>query len=67
MFAVNFYTSCFVTREAQLGKKTCKTRLGKGRLPAAIYASSYPVMTYQTNLLHCIRKLIDSYQEYSIF
>ena len=29
--------------------------------------NKYELMTYQTNLLYCIHKFIDSYQEYSIF
>ena len=42
MFTVNFYLSCFDSREDSTRKKTYKTRLEKGCLPACIYASEYP-------------------------
>ena len=38
MFTVNFYASCFVSRENSIEKKTYKTWLGKVCLPAVIYA-----------------------------
>ena len=39
MFAVNLSASCFDSMQDSVGKKNYKNQLGKGRLPAAIYAS----------------------------
>ena len=35
--------------------------------PITPYKNKHELMTYQTNLLHCIHKLTESYQAYSIF